>query len=140
MKQPKIGLIFTVWLILPGRQSNFYKLPTDRHHIAQNQTEIGKFLSQNRSESLAKSDGQPSKISRTWQKSEAPLFVYTGLKLEHLSKQIKMTDNNGTIIFQFSVHRKSVMSYALLQAPGGQNSNLYSSTVHFLTSETCIVF
>ncbi len=35
----KIGLIFVVWLILPGHQSDFCKHPTDRHHIAQNQME-----------------------------------------------------------------------------------------------------
>jgi hypothetical protein len=57
----QIGLIFAVKLILPGCLSNFCKHLTDRHHIAQNQTEIGKFLSQNRLVSLAKSYGQPGK-------------------------------------------------------------------------------
>ncbi len=36
----KIGLIFAVRPILPGRPSDFCKHPTDGHHIAQNQTEI----------------------------------------------------------------------------------------------------
>jgi hypothetical protein len=50
-----------VKLILPGHPSNFCKHLTDRHHIAQNQTEIGKFLSQKQSVRLAKSYGQPGK-------------------------------------------------------------------------------
>jgi hypothetical protein len=59
----KIGLIFVVPLILPGRLSNFCKHPTDRHHIAQNQTEryqnsyikISQRAWQNWTDSLAKS-------------------------------------------------------------------------------------
>jgi hypothetical protein len=35
----KIGPIFAVRLILPGRLSDFCKHLTDRHHIAQNQVE-----------------------------------------------------------------------------------------------------
>ncbi len=51
----KIGLIFAVQLILPGRPSDFCKHLTDRHHIAQNQT-------------ISKSVGDTGKIRQTaWQ-------------------------------------------------------------------------
>ncbi len=61
-KTVKIGPIFTVRLILPGRLSDFCKHLTDRHHIAQNQTEstensylkIDQRAWQNQTDSLAK--------------------------------------------------------------------------------------
>jgi hypothetical protein len=38
-EKAKIGLIFAVRLILPGRPSDFCKHLTDRYHIAQNRME-----------------------------------------------------------------------------------------------------
>ncbi len=71
-KQPKtVQFLLSDWFCLAVSPIFVSIQPTD----ITLRREIGKFLSQNRSQSLAKLDRQPCKISRTWQKSEAPLFL-----------------------------------------------------------------
>ncbi len=74
-KQPKL-----VWFLLSDQFCQavcpFFKASDWKtSHCTKSNWEIGKFLSQNCSENLAKLARQPGKIGRTWQKSEATLFV-----------------------------------------------------------------